>query len=64
MWLCALTYIFCTNPSFTIFVQTQLCGVLPEFGVIHIFRTLLDIVEGLFCQFFRRLQDQGFGCVG
>lgn len=37
--------------------------VIPEFGIIHISLKLLDIVEGLFSQFFRRLDDQGFGCV-
>lgn len=37
---------------------------MPEFGVFHVFLELLDIVEGLFSQFFRRLDDQSFGCVG
>lgn len=37
---------------------------MPEFGVFHIFLELLDVVQGLFSQFFRRLDDQSFGCVG
>lgn len=37
---------------------------MPEFGVFHVFLELLDVVEGLFSQFFRRLDDQSFGCVG
>lgn len=40
------------------------CCLIPEFGVIHIFLKLCDIVEGLFSQFFGGLDDQRFGSVG
>lgn len=47
-----------------VYVHAFWSWLTPEFGVIHIFLKLLNIIESLFSQLFRGFNDQRFGTVG